>query len=321
MTAGKDGAQGRGWTRPRAPVVTGCALLLAGLIAGHRLVPNIRGVGSLLDSATPLLGIAVPALAVVAARRRCRTALLAVLLPAVIWGVLFGPAWLPAHSASGKAEAGGSTDLRVASQNVRATNPDPAATARALAATGADLVAMQELTEPAVETVSRTLARAYPHHTSVTTVGLWSRYPIRAVTGVDTGLGWTRALRAVVAAPDGDLVVYVVHLGSARAGWTTSRDHTMATLALALRRDHASRLVLLGDLNTASTDRVITPLTRLLRDAQADAGRGLGFTWPAPLPVTRPDHVFYRGLAATDAEVIRTPGSDHRAVIARFRPR
>jgi vancomycin resistance protein VanJ len=77
--------------------------------------------------------------------------------------------------------------------------------------------------------------------------------------------------------------------------------------------------VVLGDLNTAPTDRVFTPLTRLLRDAQADAGRGFGFTWPASVPVTRPDHVLYRGLTPTDAGVLRTPASDHRAVTAGFR--
>ena len=32
------------------------------VIAGHRAVPNVRGLGSLLDSATPLLGLGVPPL-------------------------------------------------------------------------------------------------------------------------------------------------------------------------------------------------------------------------------------------------------------------
>nr|WP_225980571.1 endonuclease/exonuclease/phosphatase family protein [Micromonospora sp. B006] len=112
--------------------------------------------------------------------------------------------------------------------------------------------------------------------------------------------------------------MYVVHLGSARAGHTATRDQTVAALADAVRADPAERLVVLGDLNTATTDRVFDPLTRLLRDAQAEAGQGFGFTWPAELPVTRPDHVLYRGLTPTTAGVLRTPDSDHRAVTAGF---
>ena len=103
------------------------------------------------------------------------------------------------------------------------------------------------------------------------------------------------------------------------AGHTATRDETLAALASTVRADHAPRLVVLGDLNTATTDRVFGPLTRLLRDAQADAGQGFGFTWPAELPVTRPDHVLYRGLTPTAAGVLHTPDSDHRAVTAGFR--
>ncbi|MER7894105.1 endonuclease/exonuclease/phosphatase family protein [Micromonospora sp. NPDC094482] len=286
-------------------------MLLAAVLAGHRAVPNVHGLGSLLDSVTPLLGIGVPLLALAALLRRSRLALIAVLLPATVWAALYAGAWLRPSS------AGGSAGLRVASQNLRAGNPDPAATVRALAAARAELIALQEVADD--ERVTGALRESHPHRAAVSTVALYSRYPIRERAGVDTGLGWTRALRAVVATPTGDLTVYVVHLGSARAGDTAVRDQTVAELAARVRADPAPRLVVLGDLNTASTDRVFAPLARLLADAQAEAGRGLGFTWPARVPVTRPDHVLYRGLTATSAGVLRTPASDHRAVTASFR--
>ncbi|GAA2699323.1 endonuclease/exonuclease/phosphatase family protein [Micromonospora olivasterospora] len=295
----------------RGLLLTVLAVLLAAVLAGHRAVPNLRGLGSLLDSVTPLLGLAVPVLAVAGLLRRSRLALLAVLLPATVWAVLYGRALLPPAGGSGP------VTLRVASQNLRAGNPDPAATVDSLAAGGADLIALQEVDGD--DRVAGALRERYPHHAAVTTVALWSRYPVREYAGVDTGLGWTRALRAVVATPDGDLVVYVAHLGSARAGHTATRDETVRELAAAVRADAAPRLVVLGDLNTATTDRVFAPLARLLRDAQADAGQGFGFTWPAGLPVTRPDHVLYRGLTPTSAGVVRTPASDHRAVVASFR--
>ncbi|MEE6259804.1 endonuclease/exonuclease/phosphatase family protein [Plantactinospora sonchi] len=300
-----------GWRRRGTLILIATAVLTV-LLIGHRLIPNVRGFGSLVDTGAPFLGLGVPLLALIALLRRSRNALVAVVVPAVAWVLLFGTAWLPSGD-------GGPARLRVASQNLRAGNPDPAGTVAAIAAAGVDLIGLQELDEAARRTVSGTLRERYPYQVSVSTVGLWSRFPIRDEVGVDTGLAWTRALRAVVAAPDGDVVVYVVHLGSARAGDTDTRDRTVAALAAQLRQDDAGRLIVLGDLNTATTDRVIEPLTELLRDAQADAGQGPGFTWPAALPMIRPDHVLYRGLTASSADVVRTPASDHRAVTAGFR--
>ncbi|WP_346534640.1 endonuclease/exonuclease/phosphatase family protein [Micromonospora sp. DPT] len=295
----------------RGLVLVLLAVLLAAVLAGHRAVPNVHGLGSLLDSASPLLGVGVPVLALAALLRRSRRALVAVALPAAVWALMYAGVWLPPAAGSGPA------GIRVASQNLRAGNPDPAGTVAPLAEAGVDLIALQEVDD--ANRLTADLRQRYPHRASVSTVALWSRYPIRDSAGVDTGLGWTRALRAVVATPRGDLTVYVVHLGSARAGDTATRDETVRTLAGAVRSDRADRLLVLGDLNTATTDRVFTPLTRLLHDAQADAGRGFGFTWPSSVPVTRPDHVLYRGLTPTTADVLRTPDSDHRAVTAGFR--
>ncbi|MFY1670920.1 endonuclease/exonuclease/phosphatase family protein [Plantactinospora sp. WMMB334] len=310
IKATDGGSSGWAWRRGW-PFLIAVALLTA-LIAGHRLIPNVRGLGSLVDSAAPFLGLGVPLLGLAALLRRSWIALAAVLVPALLWVALFGTAWLPDGG-------GGSVRLRVASQNLRAGNPDPAATVASLAETGPDLIALQEISGDTREPVAGALVEHYPHRAAVSTVALWSRFPIREDVGVDTGLAWTRALRAVVAAPGGDVVVYVVHLGSARAGDTGTRDRTVATLADQIRQDRAERLIVLGDLNTATTDRMLEPLTELLRDAQADAGRGPGFTWPAAMPVTRPDHVLYRGLTAAYARVLHTPASDHRAVTAGFR--
>jgi vancomycin resistance protein VanJ len=301
-------------TRPRLAtglLVVG-AVAVTAVLVGHRRVPNVAGLGSVLDTGAPLLVLAVPLLLVAAGAARSRPAAAAALLPLVAWAAVFGRAWLPPPDR-------GPADLTVASQNLRANNPDPAATARAAAATGADVIALQEVTADARGPIDEALAADYPHAAVVSTVGLWSRYPIREQVGVDTALGWTRALRAVVAAPQGDVAVYAVHLGSARPGFTATRDRSVRALADAVAADPAPRLVVTGDLNTASTDRVITPLTDLVADAQADAGRGPGATWPAALPLIRPDQVLYRGLTATDASVVRTPDTDHRAVVAGFR--
>jgi vancomycin resistance protein VanJ len=51
-------------------------------------------------------------------------------------------------------------------------------------------------------------------------------------------------------------------------------------------------------------------------DTQQQAGAGFGFTWPARLPVLRPDHILHRGLTSRHSSVVVAPGSDHRAVVA-----
>jgi vancomycin resistance protein VanJ len=65
-------------------------------------------------------------------------------LPTVIWLHLFGGVL------SDKSHPGGF--LTVASENVDAGNPDPVGSARALAASGADVLALVELTPQAADT-------------------------------------------------------------------------------------------------------------------------------------------------------------------------
>ncbi|MFB9430849.1 endonuclease/exonuclease/phosphatase family protein [Streptoalloteichus tenebrarius] len=285
------------------------AVALALVLAGHRLVPDVAGVGTVLDSGLPWLGALVPVLALVALVGRARRSLLALTAPALVWVLMFGSAFAPGGAPPGPA------DLTVVTQNLYARNPDPGRTLAELAATGADLVAVQEM---ANRSAAEVLDEAYPHHVVVGTVGLWSRHPIRDHAPLDLGLGWPRALRARVATPRGEVVVLVAHLGSARPGATADRDRSLAHLTEAVARED-QRVLVLGDLNTASTDRRMADLTDTLRDAQREAGVGLGFTWPATFPVTRPDHVLFRGLTAVDAAVVRTSGSDHRAATARLR--
>ena len=68
----------------------------------------------------------VPVLLVLALVRRSATALIALLLPAVVWLNLFGGLLAD--------KTGGGGDLTVATHNVNADNPDPAGTAREVAA-------------------------------------------------------------------------------------------------------------------------------------------------------------------------------------------
>lgn len=289
------------------PIVL-AALLVAALLAGHGLIPDRRGLGTVLDSFLPWFGLAIVPVAVVAFAARSRAGTVALLVPVLVWAVMFGGWWLP--------KGGGERQLRVVTQNIDAANPDPARTARQLVDTGADLVAVEEMND---DRAAEVLDRAYPHQVRVGTVGLWSRFPVRASRPLDLGLGWNRALRAEIGTTWGALAVYVVHLASVRPGEDDARDATLLRLAETVRADDASRLLIVGDLNTASTDRQMAHLVPPLVDAQRDAGYGFGFTWPSGMAMTRPDQVLFRGLTATGASVADTDGSDHRGAVADLR--
>ncbi|MGI5170527.1 endonuclease/exonuclease/phosphatase family protein [Spirillospora sp. CA-253888] len=313
----------------RGLVLAALALLLGLLMLLHAHIPNrVKNLGSLVETLLPWFGLFVPVLLAGALWRRSASAVVALLLPVVVWLHLFG------GMLGDRSRPGG--DLTVASHNVGADNPDPVGTARALAASGADVLALQEMTEQARGTYEKELAKTYPHHTVQGTVGLWSRLPLSDSRSVDTKidfgplaatkplhvkLSYARALRTTVATDRGPLAVYVAHLGSVRvnpkAGFSTGhRDRGAQALGEAVAADRNERVVLLGDLNGTMDDRAFAGLTSRMRSAQDTAGDGFGFTWPASFPMARIDQILVRGVEPASARVLPATDSDHLPVAA-----
>ncbi|MFJ2744953.1 endonuclease/exonuclease/phosphatase family protein [Streptomyces sp. NPDC087440] len=312
----------------RGPVLAVPALLVGLVMLLHAWIPDVGGLGSLVETFLPWCGAVVAVLLVLALLRRSATALVALLLPVTVWLSLFGGLLTDRSGAPG--------DLTVASHNVGAGNADPAGTARALAASGADVLALEELTAEAGGTYEKELARTYPHHAVRGTVGLWSRLPLSDVRAVDTAMDAgplgdakpesarmpdNRALRATVATGRGPLAVYVAHLGSVRVthrtGFgTADRNRNAQALGEALAAERSERVVLLGDFNGTVDDRALSALTSRMRSAQEEAGDGFGFTWPASFPVARIDQILVRGVQPSRARVLAGTGSDHLPVAA-----
>ncbi|MEU5885316.1 endonuclease/exonuclease/phosphatase family protein [Streptomyces sp. NPDC047461] len=301
----------------RGLVVAALALVLALVMLVHSRIPNrIGNLGSLIETFLPWLGLFVPVLLVLGVVRKSATALIAVLLPAVVWLNLFG------GLLTDKTGSGG--DLTVATHNVNADNPDPSGTARDVAASGADVVALEELTAGAVPTYEKALAATYRYHSVQGTVGLWSKYPLTAVRPVDIKLGWTRAMRATVATPEGQLAVYVAHLPSVRvkmeAGFTArQRDKSADALGEAIADEPLQRIVLLGDLNGTMNDRALNAVTSQMRSTQGAAGSGFGFSWPASFPMARIDQILVKGVEPESSWTLPETGSDHLPLAARVK--
>ncbi|MDG9701922.1 endonuclease/exonuclease/phosphatase family protein [Streptomyces sp. DH37] len=308
---GGEGRWRRGW------VLALFSVLIALLMALHSRVPNrVGNLGSLLETFLPWVGLAVPLLLLAALLRRSATALVALLLPAVVWVDLFG------GLITDKRGTGG--DLTVVTHNVNADNPDPAGTARRLAESGAEVVALQELPGRSVAAYEEALAEAYPHHTVQGTVGLWSRYPIDDARPVDIGIGWTRAMRATVATPRGEVAVYGAHLPSVRvkfeAGFTArQRDVAADLLGEAIVAEPIGRVVLLGDLNGTMNDRALASVTSQMRSTQGAAGDGFGFSWPASFPMARIDQIMVKGVEPVSSWSLPPTGSDHLPLAASVR--
>lgn len=298
----------------RGLVLAALALLLGLLMLLHAKIPNqTKNLGSLVETFLPWFGLFIPVLLAGALWRRSASAVAALLLPVMVWLNLFG------GLLSDKSHPG--SDLTVASHNVGAENPDPVGTARDLAASGVDVLALEELTPQARGTYETDLAKAYPYHTVRGTVGLWSTLPLSDTQPVDIEMDSTRALRTTVATDRGPLAVYVAHLGSVRvnprAGLSTrQRDAGAHALGNAIAAERAERVVLLGDLNGTVDDRAFDDITRQMRSAQDVAGEGLGFSWPARFPVARIDQILVRGVVPESSWVLPATGSDHRPVAA-----
>jgi vancomycin resistance protein VanJ len=310
---------GRRW-RPgmwrRGIVLAALALVLTLLLALHAHIPNrVGNLGSLTETFLPWLGLFVPLLLVLALLRRSATALIALVLPAAVWLNLFG------GQVADKEAPGG--DFTVATHNVDADNPDPAGTARDLTRSGADVIALEELTSSALPAYEKGLASTYKYHAVEGTVGLWSKYPMSGTRPVDTRIGWVRAMRSAIDTPHGTVAVYVAHLPSVRvqlhAGFTADqRDNSADALGQDIAAEKLHRVVLLGDLNGTMNDRSLNAVTSQMRSTQGAAGSGYGFSWPASFPMARIDQIMVKGAQPTSSWTLPRTGSDHLPIAARM---
>ncbi|MHA7269653.1 endonuclease/exonuclease/phosphatase family protein [Arthrobacter sp. HLT1-20] len=296
-------------------VVLAGSLAVTIILLGHSWLPETAGLGLIVDSGLIWFGALIPVLGLLAFAARRKHLTLAILVPAVVWSLLFVPSMVPLAWSAPEAAA---TSVTVVSQNLQAESGTAAESARSLAATGAQVLALQEIDGASRDSVDAELTPHYEYSYRIGTVGLWSTYPIRNASPQGLGLGWNRALSADLDTPAGLVRIYVVHAASARPLEHADRDTMLTALAQIIAADPSEKVIVVGDFNAASTDKYFSALTEHLAEPAQDGGLA-GFTWPAsPLPVTRLDHVLARGMTATSNSVLPAGSSDHLAIRASF---
>jgi vancomycin resistance protein VanJ len=304
------------WPSARQQVGTAIAVLgwaIALFLVAHRFAPGNAGLVSLLESGLPWLAVPTGLLLIAALCARSLRGILATLVAASIWLVGYGPELMPRGDPL-------PSNLRVFSEDINApgsaTAAELAGAAQLAPGQHADIVLLQGISpQQASSSALSNLDASYPNHLTQYEFGIWSRYKIADSAPVSLGtttadLGGTGlvsgapevvvgALRVTVDTPEGALVLYIVHIPQpvlGDQGFAKVRDAALARLVKTVSADHAPRLAIVGDINVAQTDRRFSDLTGLgLTSAQAAAGRGFGFTWPAEFPVVRLDDLLVRG--------------------------
>jgi endonuclease/exonuclease/phosphatase (EEP) superfamily protein YafD len=229
-------------------------------------------------------------------------------------------------------------DFTVLTFNIWNASPDIGLAARTIAASGADVVTVQEALAlrhaAAAPIATRVIAAAYPYRATCDDwwgceIMILSRRPILQhgfTAPRPTGPGgplW--AVWIVTTAPDGRPVTVVsTHL--ARPIPPGLRDRQVRQLAELTRAFQADGLIVTGDCNASGPsfamrrqDALLAPLTRRTQEVFTWPAMVDVTAWPAPFPILAIDQV-YAGAAWRTQAVQRLPrsGSDHYPVLVRL---
>lgn len=233
-------------------------------------------------------------------------------------------------------EKQGTPTLTLMTYNVLGSNEQTAQVINAIRASGADVIALQELNPVVARAVQRDLAAEYPYQVlnpqpGVTGMGTLSRYPLHATGVVLEGtwvgapqvleLKWEETKSSVVnfhAIPPG--------AGANGSFRLSERERQMQAL-VTLAQEQKMPFVALGDLNATDLSTAYAIVTQELIDPWHLAGSGFGHTFPgAPASnailtlrwLARIDYIFLsEHWQVVSARIGPWDGaSDHRPVIA-----
>lgn len=253
-------------------------------------------------------------------------------------------AWNSLHSSAALIDPDDQRQIRIATCNVQAWEPDFATVLQELSETQPEIVCFQEArgTHPLLE-------KAFEGWSIVHTDYYWvgSRYPVTLLETIDFAPFERMAgLVVEVQHPTGPLTVANIHQMTARRAYgeisvsgllsgetgaaidqlTAQRHEESATLRTVIDRRKGTRpLIVAGDFNLPHTSRLYQIHWNDLGNAFSERGVGYGYTapcrkhrfWVEGMPWARVDHVLFSPeLRVLGSQVGRKNGSDHRLVAA-----
>ncbi len=253
--------------------------------------------------------------------------LVLLLLPILFaWGLIYGTLLVPRTGSASESEF----RFTVLTFNIQIATENLDSLGMMIRNADADIVALQELSEPAAQSLSQTLAAVYPYQALYPQEnphwgqGVLSRFPLseseywrNEEIEVAQGHMWAQV------EIDGRVITifstHPVPPFSFEKGITLQAHSREISILLERVAQHDTPLLLMGDFNMTQLMDEYRQTTRLYVDTFREAGRsGFGFSFPAgnrlPLPpIVRLDYIFhsahFRGL---DAHPLPRSGvSDH----------
>jgi vancomycin resistance protein VanJ len=317
------------------------ASLLYGLaITGYLLARIVVGERwnwvALANNFVPWWALGNAILIVIVLFSRERWLLVACQLPGIVaFIILYGDLLLPQDH---PVEASSGTPLTAATYNILSSASDPQRVRAEITALDADIVGLEELGPVHAQVFAADLAQTYPHQAmypdpQVAGIGLLSRYPIIQEEMFQPRADSMYALRAVVDIDGVPVTVYVVHpqppLHTSPFAYNDdTRDAEIAILINDHLAHESGPLIVLGDFNMTDQSDAYRQMDDRLHDAFREAGRGMGFTYPASIhspirslpPMLRIDYVWHSDqFRVRTVSVAGDSGtSDHHPVVARL---
>jgi len=256
---------------------------------------------------------------------------------ALILALLLGCSHTPERQ---PATPGARAALRVMTYNVNFGIPGDGPTLAAIEAGKADVVFLQEINKPWIDSLRATFGAAYPHMVfhprgGAGGIGVMSRLPIRAqqLIAREQDDGWFPALRLVLESPLGPVQALVVHLrppvsdgGSFVSGhFTAPAIHEKEIALFCQSLDRTLPTMVVGDFNEEEDGRAVAYLARAewqMKSALPQfAPDRPTWRWPTSFHTfeRRLDHIVYDvRLEPLNVEVMEAGRSDHFPVVGVF---
>lgn len=279
-------------------------------------------------------------LLVLGAIARSRLALLMLVAPLLFFAGEYGAQLLPRWLWLGRVQPG-ATVVRFMTWNTHLAYDHSGEFRALLTRQQPDLVALQEISYSLARILADEVTVLYPYQQmygagSASGLAILSRYPIRAFE-INAGVLRCRCMRVTLDIDGQEVTVLNTHVWSPMISIDQHRAiprvarfdnaHQTGNFSALLDQIAAAPgpLIMLGDFNTTERQPNYRRLNQLLRNAFAEAGWGMGFTFPTNAsyltlrvpPFVRIDHIFFNDAwRAAGAWRGRLVESDHAYVIA-----